>query len=356
MLQGFVLLRAGRTLGCRCSFFGGYHDRIIERSTFVPIGDSFYMCTFCLIQGSRSTYGSSRLFGKNLSYPGYDCWRNDRVFRHLFAGICDQCHCSIPRVRQYGSRKCIGVNHHQYKPDFGYRHLIRHYPCIQEVNEKQLILIKLPLDALSSVGFQTKPTIAFNPSPLERLATANCIAAFFDASIQKAKKTETTEQTSRQQLSFSIMIKPIIYLFLSALLVAISSTCLVASVQITAARIGISEAIISATIVALGTSLPELSTTIMAAKKGYGALAFGNIIGASLMNLLLVLSSTLILSKEAVIVPRAFLLFHFPIVFLILVCLLYNLIVSKSSQFTKNAGMGLLLIYLCYLIGNIWIG
>ncbi|OTN76394.1 hypothetical protein A5886_001471 [Enterococcus sp. 8G7_MSG3316] len=179
---------------------------------------------------------------------------------------------------------------------------------------------------------------------------------FLMQAFRKQKKTEMTEQTNRQQLSFSIMIKPIIYLFLSALLVAISSTCLVASVQITAARIGISEAIISATIVALGTSLPELSTTIMAAKKGYGALAFGNIIGASLMNLLLVLSSTLILSKEAVIVPRAFLLFHFPIVFLILVCLLYNLIVSKSSQFTKNAGMGLLLIYLCYLIGNIWIG
>jgi cation:H+ antiporter len=59
-------------------------------------------------------------------------------------------------------------------------------------------------------------------------------------------------------------------------------------VEVTALRIGIPKSIIAATLVAFGTSLPELVTAITAARKGHGELAVGNIIGADILNVLFV--------------------------------------------------------------------
>jgi len=60
---------------------------------------------------------------------------------------------------------------------------------------------------------------------------------------------------------------------------------------------GVSEAAIGLTIIALGTSLPELTTTVMAAIRGQGAVAIGNVIGSNIFNLLAIMGIT------AVIVP-----------------------------------------------------
>lgn len=56
-----------------------------------------------------------------------------------------------------------------------------------------------------------------------------------------------------------------------------------------ATELGISEAVIGLTVVAFGTSLPELATTIAAARRGHGDIAVGNAIGSNMMNLLAVL-------------------------------------------------------------------
>ena len=55
---------------------------------------------------------------------------------------------------------------------------------------------------------------------------------------------------------------------------------------------GISERIIGLTIVALGTSLPELVTSVSAAKKGNAGIAIGNIVGSNIFNILFVLGAT----------------------------------------------------------------
>jgi cation:H+ antiporter len=60
---------------------------------------------------------------------------------------------------------------------------------------------------------------------------------------------------------------------------------------------GVSEAVIGLTVIALGTSLPELATTVMAAIRQHGAVAIGNVIGSNIFNLLAIIGIT------AVIVP-----------------------------------------------------
>lgn len=136
----------------------------------------------------------------------------------------------------------------------------------------------------------------------------------------------------------------------SAALVTVSSTILVGTVQHAATSFHISEAIISGTVVALGTSLPELSTSIAAAKKGFGGLAIGNLLGASVMNIFLVLSTTITFTPGQLIMPSLLLKLHLPLMLLIfgyLIVCVYN---SKKYELTKKEGIGFLMIYSAYLL------
>lgn len=59
-----------------------------------------------------------------------------------------------------------------------------------------------------------------------------------------------------------------------------------------ATALGVSTAVIGLTVVAIGTSLPELATTAIAAYRGYGDMAIGNIVGSNIFNILSVLGIT----------------------------------------------------------------
>jgi cation:H+ antiporter len=84
------------------------------------------------------------------------------------------------------------------------------------------------------------------------------------------------------------LIKDIIFIIVGALVIAVGADLLVDSAKIIAADLGMSESVIALTVVALGTSLPELVTAITSLIKGHGALSLGNIIGANIFNLVLV--------------------------------------------------------------------
>ena len=79
--------------------------------------------------------------------------------------------------------------------------------------------------------------------------------------------------------------------------VLIGSRFVVDSAVFIAKQIGISEIVIGVTIIAIGTSLPELTTSLLAAKKGYSELAIGTLIGSNLFNI------TAILGLAAIINP-----------------------------------------------------
>ena len=80
----------------------------------------------------------------------------------------------------------------------------------------------------------------------------------------------------------------IILLILGAAIIAFGATLLVDNGTIIAKKVGVPDSVIALTVVALGTSLPELVTAITSLIKGHGSLSLGNIIGANLFNLVLV--------------------------------------------------------------------
>lgn len=82
--------------------------------------------------------------------------------------------------------------------------------------------------------------------------------------------------------------KDLLQLVVGAAAIALGAKLLVDNGTTIAQKLGVPEAVIALTFVALGTSLPELVTSVTALAKGHGALSLGNIIGANLFNLVLV--------------------------------------------------------------------
>lgn len=112
-----------------------------------------------------------------------------------------------------------------------------------------------------------------------------------------------------------------------------------------AISLGVSQRFIGLTIVALGTSLPELVASVTAAKKGNADIAIGNIIGSNIFNILFVVGSS------ALITPVPF-EYHFIIdsFVAILIGLVLYLCTKKTRVLDKKAGILLLVTYSIYFI------
>ena len=88
----------------------------------------------------------------------------------------------------------------------------------------------------------------------------------------------------------------ILLLVIGAVAIAFGSRFLVDNGTLIASALGVPDSVIGLTMVALGTSLPELITAITSLAKGHGALSLGNVIGANLFNIVLVSGAAITLS------------------------------------------------------------
>lgn len=84
-------------------------------------------------------------------------------------------------------------------------------------------------------------------------------------------------------------VKSMLFILLGAAMIIIGGQAVVYSAQEIAKAFGMSETLIGLTIIALGTSLPELVTSIVASRKGENELAVGNVVGSNIFNMLLIL-------------------------------------------------------------------
>jgi cation:H+ antiporter len=114
-----------------------------------------------------------------------------------------------------------------------------------------------------------------------------------------------------------------------------------------ATQFGFSEFLISSTIIAIGTSLPELVVTVVASMKKKVDMAVGNIIGSNIFNILLVLGTASLISPITV---QPFI--NTDITFLIyMTCLLFGLVfINKKKELGKFSGLFFILLYIAYII------
>ena len=103
----------------------------------------------------------------------------------------------------------------------------------------------------------------------------------------KREKTESADAVKQQNPWLSVL-----YIALGLAGLVFGSNLFVDSASSVATSLGVSESVIGLTIVAGGTSLPELATSVVAARKGQSAIAIGNVIGSNVFNILLILGAT----------------------------------------------------------------
>jgi cation:H+ antiporter len=135
--------------------------------------------------------------------------------------------------------------------------------------------------------------------------------------------------------------KSLMELFLGVGLVVGASQLLIPMVSETALRLRISQGIVSATIVAFGTSLPELVTAVTAVRKGFGELAVGNIIGANILNVLFVVGASASVTTQGLFAPPHFYTILFPSMLLMLT--IFGLAIAFSgTRLKRSYGLALL--------------
>lgn len=118
-----------------------------------------------------------------------------------------------------------------------------------------------------------------------------------------------------------------------------------------AEMLGMSQAMIGLTVVAIATSLPEVITSAIAARKGHGDLAVGNVVGSNLFNILLVLGATTIVAPVPVPAGRG--IWDLAIM-LGLTALLWPLAVTHSRRLVRIEGAFLLACYAGYLAFSVF--
>ena len=159
-------------------------------------------------------------------------------------------------------------------------------------------------------------------------------------SIQWARKGEGPEQEETHEDSARtgmVFVK----LFIGIALVILSSKVLIPTVEETAIRLNVPEAIIAATLVAFGTSLPELVTVITAVLRGHGGLALGNIIGADILNVLFVAGLSASVTPGGLHAEPRFFILLFPAMIFILLVFRVSVWISGAAL-TRWSGFVLL--------------
>ncbi len=114
-----------------------------------------------------------------------------------------------------------------------------------------------------------------------------------------------------------------------------------------AIRFGVPDDVIAATMVAFGTSLPELMTAIAAVRKGHPEITVGNIVGADVLNVLFVIGAAA--AAVPLAIPENFYYFHFPAMLIILFSLRVFISMNKDGVFYRWQGVWLLGVYVIYV-------
>lgn len=163
---------------------------------------------------------------------------------------------------------------------------------------------------------------------------------YYLISMARNKKQEIDEDTE----IILPLSKSIIYTIVGIIAIILGSNFVVDSSQYIAKSLGVSERIIGLTIIALGTSLPELVTSVIATRKGEYDIAIGNVVGSNIFNIGIVLGIPIAIFGNINI--GTFNILDLGFVFLSALALF--IFAGNDYKITKKEGMFLLLMFVIY--------
>ncbi len=165
----------------------------------------------------------------------------------------------------------------------------------------------------------------------------------------KADPMESEIEQELKEIPHLTLKQSLTYLILGLVVLMVSAKMMVWGAVEIAHLFGVSEMIIGLTIVAVGTSLPELAAAIAAARKNEADLMIGNILGSNLFNLLAVMSMPALIAPGKI--DHTVLLLDYPIMLLLTLAMLLVALPRKgAAEITRFEGAVLLGAYIAYLV------
>lgn len=163
------------------------------------------------------------------------------------------------------------------------------------------------------------------------------------------EKAESLEVTDTHLHDEEPLWRSILILIGGIVLIVAGGRWLVEGAVDLARLVGMSEAVIGLTVIAIGTSLPELVTSVIAAYKGASAVALGNVLGSNIFNLLLIGGVTAVIAPGTI--PGEITNYGLPL--LIATSVLLMIFAATGRKITRVEGGILLVIYVVQLVYNV---
>ncbi|QTE23754.1 calcium/sodium antiporter [Polaribacter cellanae] len=187
---------------------------------------------------------------------------------------------------------------------------------------------------------------------IEGLILLASLCVFLIILIRKARKEEVSLDEVDDALAEIGYGKIFIWLIIGGVALYFGSDLLVAGAKDIAQNMGVSEGVISITMIAIGTSVPELAASIIAAIKGEKAISLGNLIGSNIFNIASVLGFTALIKEIPITEPQIlsrdiFWMLGFAVVLLPLVFMPKKFVLSRFKGVFLFLGYGLF-IYLVF--------
>lgn len=133
-----------------------------------------------------------------------------------------------------------------------------------------------------------------NISRIDAVVLLGLFAVFMYITLKGAKENEQPMQQTSAKGGKPFM--SVVWIFVGLVCLVFGSNLFVDAATVIARQLGVSDAVIGLTIIAGGTSFPELATSVVSARKGQSGIAIGNVLGSNVFNILLILGVTGVMS------------------------------------------------------------
>lgn len=222
--------------------------------------------------------------------------------------------------------------------------------------KKSLVKKEFPFSIFISVilllivsDFSISKVLAGGPEfSLGRLGGSFFLILFAVFLYSTVKTALTSREEAEEEYKVMSPIKSILFIALGLAGIVWGGDLVVESASTIAATFGLSQTLIGLTIVAVGTSFPELVTSVVAARKGENDLAVGNVVGSNIFNILL------ILGVSSVITPiKVDILAVYDTVILIVVSTITFIAAKTKGEIKRSEGIFFLVIYAAFLVYTI---
>ena len=210
-----------------------------------------------------------------------------------------------------------------------------------------LLLVVFIVFMVDNVMTAKRSMITSSKEVIETLAETDMTEIKFDTTDNALEVEDLKANVSNKPKRKDIIIN-IIKFVLGAAAIVYGADLLVDNGSTIASMMGISERIISVTFIAIGTSLPELVTTITAIAKKQSSLSVGNIIGANIIDLTLIMPLCSIISGKALPITRQAAFIDLPVSLAVVSLALLPMLFS--SKFKRWQGVALMCVYIAFLV------